>query len=92
MEHIHYLPWRYEEHGFGKGAFYHVYADVYNNAGTKMFFLMDLDDARRIVACVNKLAGWSIEDLEDEAITVGQWRFEEGQPVAIDNITWVEID
>ena len=31
---------------------------------------MDEPDARRIVACVNKLAGWSIEDLENTEISV----------------------
>ena len=34
--------------------------------------VVNIPDARRIVACVNKLAGWSIKDLENTEIKVAK--------------------
>jgi len=80
MDHTQHLPWRYEEPSFGKPK--RTYADVFNSQGVQMFFLMDLEDARRIVAAVNACAGMETGWLEEHG--AGGWtqmlndQYEEG--------------
>jgi len=67
-------PWDYKR---DDGSFY-LYARDINPLYYYIGIINDIHgdneaNARRIVACVNKLAEWSIEDLEDDTIRAARW-------------------
>lgn len=66
-------------------------AMVYSAEG-KFISTIAIPDARRIVACVNKLAGWPIEDLEDPEVQIAKIMFDlSNQPDFSTDIVFKEI-
>jgi len=47
--------------------------------------------ARRVDACLEKLADWSIEDLEDGNKRIGMLTLIPGEDTQIVNLTWMEL-
>ena len=70
-------PWNYHEHGDRDLTDFLIYRGDWSGimehvATTSDWTAHDEANARRIVACVNKLAGWSIKDLENTKIKVAR--------------------
>lgn len=47
--------------------------------------------SRRIVACLSKLEGWSIEDLEDVNKRIGMLTLVPPDDIQVINLTWLEL-
>ncbi|KKN75653.1 hypothetical protein LCGC14_0378910 [marine sediment metagenome] len=54
-------------------------------------FFKRSEKTRRINACLNKLSGWSIDDLENPNMQIGKLELIPPDDIQIINLTWMEI-